>query len=140
MNNYNYISTEAKVQTAAGAGNEARALIIDDEIDICFLLKGILKHKNIDAKYVTSLTEAQAVIRDFQPPVIFLDNHLKDGLGVNYIRKIKTEFPTSKVVMITAHDTATDREKAYKEGVDHFIPKPFTREMILSTIDKFNIA
>jgi DNA-binding response OmpR family regulator len=126
--------------TTAGIENETRALIIDDEIDICFLLKGILKHKNIEAKYVTSLTEAQNVIQEFEPPVIFLDNHLKDGFGLNYVRKIKTKLPRAKVVMITAHDSSSDREKAYEEGVDFFIGKPFTSEMILNAIEKINTA
>jgi DNA-binding response OmpR family regulator len=116
-----------------------QALIIDDEIDICFLLRGILRYKNIQAKYVTTLTEAQTVLQDFEPPLIFLDNHLSDGLGVNYLRKLKREHPSSKVVMITAHDTAADRKKAYEEGVDVFISKPFTRDLILKTIEKFDI-
>ena len=38
--------------------------------------------------------------------------------------------------MLTAHDNFTDRERAYKEGVDFFIGKPFTREIILKTIER----
>ncbi|MBC7946918.1 MAG: response regulator [Chitinophagaceae bacterium] len=113
-----------------------KALIIDDEPDICHLLKGILRHKNIEAQFVTSLTEAKKLVTTLCPPVIFLDNHLQDGLGVNYVRTLKQHLPAAKVVMITAHDTAADREKAYKEGVDYFISKPFTREIIIKTMEK----
>ena len=113
-----------------------RALIIDDEVDICYLLKGILRHKNILADHVTSLAEAEIFLREASPPVIFLDNHLTDGLGIDYIHVIKKSLPKSKVIMITAHDTAHDRERAYNEGVDYFISKPFTREIILKTIEK----
>jgi two-component system, OmpR family, response regulator len=116
-----------------------KVLIIDDEVDICYLLKGILRFKNIDADYVTSISEAQKVLQQADPPLIFLDNHLSDGRGVDYIRQIKKEHPSAKVVMITAHDTAYDREKAYKEGVDFFIGKPFTREVIFQTIEKINL-
>jgi two-component system OmpR family response regulator len=111
-----------------------RALIIDDEIDICFLLKSILHKNNIPADYVTSLSEAKKLLQDLDPPIIFLDNHLSDGLGINYIRQLKKEHPVSKIVMITAHDNSSDREKAYREGVDFFISKPFTREIILRTL------
>jgi DNA-binding response OmpR family regulator len=72
------------------------------------------------------------------PPVIFLDNHLSDGMGIDHIARIKKEHPASCIIMITAHDTSTDREIAYKEGVDFFIGKPFTRDMILKTIEKIN--
>jgi two-component system, OmpR family, response regulator len=116
-----------------------KVLIIDDEVDICYLLKGILRFKNIDADYVTSISDAEKILQQVDPPLIFLDNHLSDGRGIDYIRQIKKEHPAAKVVMITAHDTASDREKAYKEGVDFFIGKPFTREVIFQTIEKVNL-
>lgn len=111
-----------------------RALIIDDEVDICYLLKGILRQKNIDADYVTSLAAADQFLKHESPAVFFLDNHLSDGLGIDYIRELKDRFPDTTVVMITAHDTAHDRENAYREGVDYFISKPFSREIIFQTL------
>lgn len=119
-------------------GNQPPVLIIDDEVDICYLLKGIMRLKNIDANYVTSLAAADAELKRMDPAVIFLDNHLSDGLGVNQIRRIKKEHPDTQIVMITAHDTAMDRELAYKEGVDFFIGKPFSREIILKTLEKID--
>jgi len=114
------------------------ALIIDDEVDICYLLKGILKLRNIRAAYVTSLSDADQALLSYPviPPLVFLDNHLADGLGIEYIQKIKERSPDTVVVMITAHDTASDREKAFEQGADFFIGKPFTRDVILKTVDK----
>ncbi len=113
------------------------ALIIDDEVDICYLLKGILRHRQLDAQYVTSLSEARNHLQQYDSPsVIFLDNHLSDGLGVDYIQQIKQQHPSATVIMVTAHDTAADREKAYLNGADFFIGKPFTREIILQIVDK----
>jgi two-component system OmpR family response regulator len=113
------------------------ALIIDDEVDICYLLKGILRHREVDAAYVTSLTEARNHLQKHDSPsVIFLDNHLSDGMGIEYIQQIKKQHPSSRVIMVTAHDTAADREKAYHNGADFFIGKPFTREIILQIVDK----
>jgi DNA-binding response OmpR family regulator len=40
--------------------------------------------------------------------------------------------------MITAHDNASDREKARENGVDYFISKPFNRDMILKTLEKIH--
>lgn len=120
--------------------NKPRVLIVDDEVDICYLLKGILRYKNIEANYVTTLAEAEAHLQDNDPPLIFLDNHLSDGMGMDYVRRIKKEHPSTAIVMITAHDTTLDRERAYKEGVDFFIGKPFTRDIILKTIEKINFS
>lgn len=119
-----------------GLQNKPQALIIDDETDICYLLKGILKFKNIDAAYAATIAEGEQYLQHNDPAVIFLDNHLPDGFGIDHIRHFKQEYPFSKIVMITAHDTSSDREKAYREGVDFFIGKPFTRDIIIKTLER----
>ena len=115
-------------------------LIIDDEVDICYLLKGIMRARNIEANYATSLAEAEIQLQQTEPSAIFLDNHLSDGLGIDHIRRFKKEHPAASIVMITAHDTPGDREKAYIEGVDFFIGKPFSREIILKTLEKIDLS
>jgi len=112
-----------------------KALIVDDEIDMCYLLIDILKHKNLQASFVNTISDAKRVLQDENHSIVFLDNHLPDGFGINFIREIKKIHPRVKIVMISAHDTNMDREKAYFRGVDHFIGKPFTREMIFKTLD-----
>ncbi|MFN0082356.1 MAG: response regulator [Ferruginibacter sp.] len=112
-----------------------KALIIDDETDICYLLSRLLKHKNLETSFVNSLSEADKALKTEHPEIIFLDNHLPDGLGMNYIAYIKKNYPTSKVVMITAHDSGDDRAQALENGADYFIGKPFTSEMIYKTVD-----
>ena len=106
------------------------ALIIDDEADICYLLGNVLRKRDIESKFVNSLREAANILELNDPEIIFLDNHLPDGLGVNFIGFIKRYHPNTKIVMITAHDTIVDKQKAINEGVDFFIGKPFTKETV----------
>ena len=113
-----------------------KALIIDDETDICYLLSRLLKIKNLDTAFVNSLSEADKALKSEHPEIIFLDNHLPDGLGINYIPYIKKNYPHSKIIMITAHDSGDDRAKALANGADYFIGKPFTSEIIYNTVDK----
>jgi DNA-binding NtrC family response regulator len=111
-------------------------LIIDDETDICYLLSNILKQKDLDTRFVSSLSEAGKLMeKGSEFSYIFLDNHLPDGLGVEYIKEIRKWCPACKIIMITAHDNLADREKASHEGADYFIGKPFSRDLILKTID-----
>ena len=111
-----------------------KVLIIDDEIDICYLLSGILKQKNCLTNYVNNLADATIELENISPEIIFLDNHLPDGLGINYVIYIKQNYPTIKVVMITAYDTTADRQEALKRGVDIFIGKPFTKDQITNAL------
>ena len=116
--------------------DEIKALIVDDEIDVCYLLSSILKHKNLQASYVNSISEAKRVLQEGHHSIVFLDNHLPDGFGMNFIEEIRKLDPDVKIVMITAHDTNHDKDRAYELGVDQFIGKPFTRETIFNAIER----
>ena len=113
-----------------------KVLIIDDETDICYLLSTLLKQKNLETEYVNTLSDAALALKKDPPKIIFLDNHLPDGLGMNFIEYIKKHYPETKIVMITAHDTAADRQRALSEGADCFIGKPFTRDVIYKTVEQ----
>ncbi|MEP7165842.1 MAG: response regulator [Ferruginibacter sp.] len=113
-----------------------KALIIDDEIDICYLLSSILRNKNVQATYVNSIRDAKDALASSIPEIIFLDNHLPDGMGVDFIEHIKKFYPSTKIIMITAYDTAPDRSKAMSVGADVFIAKPFSRDIIHKTLEE----
>lgn len=112
-----------------------RALIVDDEMDICFILSGIFKNRNVSTSYANSLAEAKLLLKEEHPSILFLDNHLPDGLGVQFIVYVKENYPETKVVMITAHDTPSDKHLAFKNGADYFIGKPFSINTVHQAID-----
>ena len=111
------------------------ALIIDDEEDICYLLGSLLNKRHIRSKYVNTLRDAANILELNDPEIIFLDNHLPDGMGVNFIGYIKRFHPLTKIVMITAYDTVSDKQKAFKEGVDYFMGKPFSKEKVITIME-----
>ncbi|MBS1602416.1 MAG: response regulator [Bacteroidetes bacterium] len=113
-----------------------KVLIVDDELDICYLLSGMLRQRNLQAGFVNSISEATIALQTNTPSLLFLDNHLPDGFGLEFIPFVKKNYPAIKIIMITAHDGAVERKKAYDGGVDLFIAKPLTRKMINDAIDK----
>ena len=117
------------------AEQNLEVLIIDDEADICYLLGSLLKNRQVDSKFANTLRDAANILESTDPEIIFLDNHLPDGLGLNFVGYIKRFHPLTKIIMITAHDTVADKQKAYKEGVDYFIGKPFSKESINNVME-----
>jgi two-component system OmpR family response regulator len=113
-----------------------KALIVDDEVDICFILTGIFKNRNVETSFANSLEEAKVLMKKEPPSILFLDNHLPDGLGVQFIVYVKENYPQTKVVMITAHDSPSDQRLALKNGADYFIGKPFSINTVHKTIDE----
>jgi DNA-binding response OmpR family regulator len=111
------------------------AMIVEDERDLCFLLSLVLKQKNLNPACAYSIAEAKKSIKKINPSVLFLDNCLPDGYGIDFITEVKNSLPTTKIVMMTAHNSAPDINRAMENGADYFISKPFTPDIIKNTID-----
>jgi two-component system OmpR family response regulator len=114
----------------------SKVLIVDDELDICYLLSGMLKQRNFRPGFVNTISDAVTALEKDTPSLLFLDNHLPDGFGLDFIPYVKKNYPEVKVIMITAHDSAAERNIAYSGGVDLFIAKPLSRKLINDAIDK----
>ena len=117
-------------------GKVPLALIVDDEGDICYLLSSLLKQRQLRFDQVNTLAQATVSLKEETPAIIFLDNRLPDGKGINFIEHIKSNCPGTKIVIITAHDKTSDKEIALRLGADFFIAKPFTRQQIYETLDQ----
>lgn len=113
-----------------------KILIVDDEMDICFFLSHNFGKRNIQTNFVHTLADAEIIIREEKPSILLLDNYLPDGFGVNFIEKAKSIHPGLMIVMITAHDSTQDRSKAYDNGADYFLSKPFTITEVNNIIEK----
>ena len=114
------------------------AMIIDDDDDLGQILSAILETRKVHALAVNSLHEAEECLAYMKPTVIFLDNNFPDGLGVNFIRKIKSFDEDIKIIMMTADTSAWIREKAVEEGINYFLRKPFNKKAIDLVLDKLN--
>lgn len=106
----------------------SNALIIDDDQDLCFLLKNVLKRKIEKIEIAGTLEEGRELLAKNLPDVIFLDNNLPDGQGVMYISLFKHIAPQAKIIVISAIPTA--KEKAMEYGADAFMEKPMKAESI----------
>lgn len=111
-----------------------KVLIVDDESDICYLLNGLLQRNNIDSKFVTTLKAAKAELLESTPSLILLDNHLTDGMGLDFMVYVRQHYPSIKIIMITAYDGHEEKGKAFASGAVAFINKPFTRQDILNVL------
>lgn len=114
-----------------------KVLIVDDEVDICYFLLRNLNKQNFLASYVNTLSEARQALYNQKPAILLLDNHLRDGYGIDFAVEVKKNYPDIKIVMITAHDAENDRSLAVNNGIDYFISKPF---IIADVFKAINIA
>ncbi|MDX2135832.1 MAG: response regulator [Saprospiraceae bacterium] len=104
-------------------------LIVDDEPDVCLLLKRALstQYAQIDCAY--SLAEGMEMAARLSPDLIVLDNNLPDGYGIHQIRSFKDTAKSARVVMISAMDVEED---AMAAGADDFLEKPVSLSRLRS--------
>ena len=134
---YVRIARRAKAPHARRAGVPMVALVVDDDQDICTLLKTYLKLEDFDV--VTASNRAE-VIAAFQRPVPFdlvmLDVQLPDIDGFAILAKMR-KHPALKevpVVMLTASATRAAVLKGLHYGADGYVTKPFQLEPLLKAI------
>ncbi len=112
-----------------------KILIVDDEEDICYFLSHSLSKRGFKTTSSYSLLDAENQLDLSIPDIMLLDNHLPDGKGTDFAGRMNYKYPGLKIIMITAHDSAEDRLKAHRNGIQYFLSKPFSIATINDVID-----
>lgn len=80
-----------------------KVLIVDDEIDLCLLLKSYFTRKGYEVALAYTLASGLDELKNFNPEVLFLDNNLVDGLGWSMVPAILRSRPELQLYLISAY-------------------------------------
>jgi|GEM_PF-259739 len=83
-----------------------KVLIIDDEVDLCLLLKTYLNRRNYEVYYSHTLKDGMIQFRRVIPDILFLDNNLPDGTGWEKAAALQEQHPGLQVHLISAYQSA----------------------------------
>ncbi len=115
-----------------------KILIVDDEEYNRLLFKKILERWNIKCNEVVSGMEALEVLKEEHYDLLFMDMRMPgiDGLKTTqFIRdEMKIRESEMPVVFVSAAPLNEDWQKYKKAGMNAFLQKPFSEEMLLTTI------
>jgi two-component system chemotaxis response regulator CheY len=70
-----------------------------------------------------------------RPDLVILDILMPDMNGLEALKKIREIDPDARVLMCTASEQSSHVQEALSLGARGYIVKPFTKEIILSTIE-----
>jgi len=121
---------------------QRKILIVEDDADIRGLLTMRLRQRSYDTSFATDGMSALTVARRESPDLVVLDLGLPAGDGFTVIERMRaiTSLADVPVVVITARDAATNREKAEAFGAAAFVEKPIDFDELLETIDALLIS
>jgi DNA-binding NtrC family response regulator len=79
-----------------------KVLIIDDEIDLCLLMKAYFLRKNYEVYISHTLTDGVNRLSEIHPDYLFIDYNLPDGLGWDKLPDLYKKFPDIHYHLISA--------------------------------------
>jgi two-component system OmpR family response regulator len=94
-----------------------KLLIIDDEKDICMLLKNFFTKRGITVFTANTLIDGLKIIDDEEPDILFIDNMLPDGEGWKAAQTVKLKYPQININLMSAKDKSFNALDGYDEEI-----------------------
>lgn len=102
-------------------------LVVDDEKNIRLTMSQSLEPLEIAVQTAVNGEEALQKLREMGPfRLVFLDLKMPGMDGIEVLRRIRDDWPKTRVIIITAHGTIESAVEAMKLGAADFIQKPFS--------------
>ncbi|HEX6335142.1 MAG TPA: sigma-54 dependent transcriptional regulator, partial [Flavisolibacter sp.] len=111
-------------------------LIIDDDRDMCLLLKRFLTRHHYDVIEAYNGKKALELLESTEPSLVMCDFRLEDMEGNVLLGKIKERYPHLPVIIITGYSDIKIAVEVMKMGAYDYITKPLFPDEILVTIRK----
>ena len=113
-------------------------LVIDDNPDIRFLICNILKEQNFEVRSAANYDQALLEINKRLPDLAIIDIKLDkpDKDGIDLLKIVSKKNKLIPVIMISGHATVQIAVEAIRLGAYEFIEKPFSKEKILTYVNR----
>lgn len=115
----------------------ARILVLDDDPDICTMIKMVLDYHGYAATDADTEEKALGILSSAPIDLIIMDMLLSGSDGSDICKKLKQDQQTASipVLMFSAHPNA--KKICLAAGADDFISKPFEMNDLLDKISFF---
>jgi signal transduction histidine kinase/CheY-like chemotaxis protein len=119
---------------------EKEVLIAEDEEANYQYLKTLLDQQGIASKRAVNGEEAIKIMKDHIKNIglILMDIKMPRMDGITATREIRAFAADVPVIMQSAYDLNDEVSEAYKVGCNHFLTKPISKSVLISTLNKFS--
>lgn len=105
-------------------------LVVDDEIEVCHVLKEFLDLKGYETHIAVNGSDALSKIKEIDPCIVLLDIIMPGMGGMDVLKEIKEIDPMIGIIMVTAvadHELAL---RALELGAYDYITKPLNLDYL----------
>lgn len=112
------------------ANQPIHILVVEDDTEICRLLRLFLETENFAISFCHHGHEAVTEIRRVKPDIVILDIMLPGQDGIQVCKQAR-DFYSGPILMLTACEDDISELTAFKVGADDFVRKPIKPEVLL---------
>ncbi|MCP4175423.1 MAG: response regulator [Fuerstiella sp.] len=115
-------------------GTKHPILIVDDEPDVLFSLKGLLRH-DFELHTAESGEQALEILRQHTIHVIMTDQRMPGMTGAQLVRKARTLYPDAVLIVFTGYaDIKAVIEAINTGGLYRYITKPWDPDELIDVL------
>ena len=115
-------------------GSLKKVLVVDDDKNICELLKLYLNKEGFETYFAYDGSEAVTSAKENEPDIIILDVMMPVINGWEACKLIR-QFSDVPIIMLTALDTTENKVQGLNIGADDYIVKPFEPVEVIARIN-----
>ena len=114
-----------------GSLRNFKALIIDDDPDVCNFISSALAEIGIEIRSIEHPSAFYKVLEEFSPDLLFMDIVLPKFDGLNLLKTLRADavYQNLFVVVITEKGEG-DTQFGYEEDADDILYKPLSKQML----------
>ena len=113
--------------------NVEKILVVDDDLNICELLRLYLTKEGYNVVIANDGVSAVTMFQEESPSLVLLDIMLPKLDGWQVCREIR-KFSETPIIMLTAKGEVFDRVLGLELGADDYVVKPFDTKEIVARI------
>ncbi|HPO51841.1 MAG TPA: response regulator [bacterium] len=114
-----------------------KILVIEDNIGVQNLYRDILKKHSYETEILDSVSGAIDALKKTNFDLVILDLQLSEENGLMFLDNLKSlETSVPPVIVCTGMASIENAVNAMKKGASDFITKPFTVDVLISTIER----
>lgn len=114
-----------------------KILVIDDNVDSCFILSSYLKKEKFETEEAYSGKTALKLLEKHNFDIAFCDYRLPDYEGIDLLKELKKKNPAMGVVMMTAYADVKIAVQCLRLGALDYITKPIQHQEMILLIHEF---
>lgn len=127
-----------KLKSVEESSSEFQVCVVDDSRLLLRIYRKMLDQLEVSCHLFEFAEAALEHMQENKPSLLITDLNMPGMDGIELTRKVRSIYDASElpIAMVTTQDENSDGEEARMAGVQYYMNKPFTVEMLKDLIDK----